>query len=502
MNSVNFEERLRELEELREVGDITKALIGFKKILNTWPREVQAWLAYGRLLYGIGQISAAEQAWQHVKKLQPCNSKLLVDLGHLYSSLRQPEKARTCFEEAKAADPTAIDPRISIALQEEKNHRFHEAREAVEQCFLIDSAGEQARYVSALLCHRENKLEQSEDQLRALIDSGPKHEYVRYAARYELAQILDRSGRFEEAMLHLNEAKNLVAALADAKILTKRQESAASSRLRKAKAYPKSILHTWSKMFPEKIRKQIPPFAFLGGHPRSGTTLLEQVLGSHPEVAAIDEPLVIGIAATASNAASWGFSSARLNVARQRYIEALHRSLGVDPDGRLLLEKNPSPTAMLPELLRVFPELRVIIAIRDPRDVVLSCYFQNIPLNQVIATWLSLEGLAKYYVHLMEVWLAVREWEGFSWIETKYEDIVTDLESEGRRVTQFLGLQWHENQRMFFEGAKKRRLYSPTYHDVTQPVYSRSVARWRNYEKYLEPILPVLEPYCRAFGYS
>ena len=102
----------------------------------------------------------------------------------------------------------------------------------------------------------------------------------------------------------------------------------------------------------------------------------------------------------------------------------------------------------------------------------------------------------------MEIWLAVREWPGFSWIETRYETIVADLEAEGRRVTEFLGLSWSEEQTRFYEKSRKKQLYSPTYQDVTRPVYSRSVGRWRAYERYLEPILPALQPYCKRFGYS
>jgi hypothetical protein len=102
----------------------------------------------------------------------------------------------------------------------------------------------------------------------------------------------------------------------------------------------------------------------------------------------------------------------------------------------------------------------------------------------------------------MDVWLAVRQWEGFSWIETRYEDTVANLHQEGRRVTEFLGLCWHEDQARFYEKSGQKRVYSPTYHDASQPVYKRSVARWNAYEKYLAPVLPALAPYCRALGYE
>ena len=72
----------------------------------------------------------------------------------------------------------------------------------------------------------------------------------------------------------------------------------------------------------------------------------------------------------------------------------------------------------------MFPELRVVIALRDPRDVVLSCYFQNILLNATNVNFLSFERLAKHYADLMDIWLAVREWDGFAWLETRYEDLV------------------------------------------------------------------------------
>lgn len=195
-------------------------------------------------------------------------------------------------------------------------------------------------------------------------------------------------------------------------------------------------------------------------------------------------------------------SPARLNVLRRRYLEDLRGEVKIRDGEKLLLDKNPSPTAFLPVWLRVFPELRVLIALRDPRDVVISCYFQNIPLTIINSNWLSLERVAKNYADLMSIWLEVREWEEFEWTETRYEDIVTDVEKEGRRVTEFLGLAWHEEQARFYEKSATKKLNSPTYHDVTQPVYGRAVGRWHAYEKYLEPVMPVLEPFCRAFGYG
>jgi hypothetical protein len=371
----------------------------------------------------------------------------------------------------------------------------------VRECLRIDGSDDQARYFSAVLDRREGRRDNAEMALRDLIASGPKHPYVRYACRYELAQLLDQIERADEAMRLLTEAKDLVRGLTDAKLLMRGYDQSAESIRQFTTAKPKDVLHQWAKFFPERKREAIPPLTFLGGHPRSGTTLLEQVLDAHPEVAALDEPPAFLEVLQPEFHKSHQLSSPRLNTLRRLYIQALKEELGPLASGKMLIDKNPSPTARLPLWLRVFPELKVLIALRDPRDVVISCYFQNIPLNSANVNFLDFDRLAKHYTDLMGIWLLVRNWTGFAWLETRYEDLVADLAGEGRRVTGFLGLQWHTDQERFYEIGARKQLFSPTYQDVTRPVYKRSVARWPAYEKYITPILPVLEPFCRQFGY-
>jgi hypothetical protein len=253
--------------------------------------------------------------------------------------------------------------------------------------------------------------------------------------------------------------------------------------------------------------------AFLGGHPRSGTTLLEQILGAHPELIAFDEPAAFNQEITnrlpptpapgTGHRDSLDTLPAKLRATmRERYVKSLLREVSGEPNARVLLDKNPSPTMSLNVWLRVFPELKVIIALRDPRDVVISCFFLNIMLNATNVNFLSLERTARHYADLMDVWLRARDLGGFDWIETRYEDVVNSLESEGQRVTEFLGLAWDPHQSHYYESSRRKFLYAPTYHDVTQPVYRRAVGRWERYAKALEPLQARLAPYCRAFGYT
>jgi Flp pilus assembly protein TadD len=495
------DKKLNEARQFLQMFDFSQAVQAYEKLTRQFPHKAGIWFEYGCAASGAGQLDLADRSWHKALELEPNNGELMLQIGHRYQALRQTAKARALFERSAAADPRGINPRMALAILLEQNHRFAEAREAIASCLAIDPRDDQARYFAALLDRRENKFEQAERGLRDLIASGPRHQYVQYASRYELAEVLNRTERFDEAMETLAEAKKLVRPMGNVDVMLKEYDEEAGKYRRSTQALPANILRTWSKEFPEKSRAAIPKLAFLGGHPRSGTTLLEQILGAHPGVAALDEPKAFTMIAAGMFNASPQLSPARLNIIRQRYVEALQKEIGGDTDDKVILDKNPSPTAKLRIWLRLFPELRVIVALRDPRDVVISCYFQNIPLNPYNANFLSLERAAIHYANLMDVWLAVRQWEGLAWIETRYEDIVTDLDREGRRVTEFLGLSWHPEQERFYEKSSKKEIYSPTYHDASQPVYARSVARWRAYEKHLKLVQPMLEPYCRVFGY-
>jgi hypothetical protein len=253
--------------------------------------------------------------------------------------------------------------------------------------------------------------------------------------------------------------------------------------------------------------------ALLGGHPRSGTTLLEQVLDAHPDIVSAEEteifkqdayiPLMRGhpddIAMFAGLAAA---TPDALQQARQNYFRSTELLLGQPLAGRFLIDKNPTYTQIVPALVRIFPETKFLIALRDPRDVVMSCFMQNFQLNQVGAACLTLAGAVEEYAALMNNWQTVKARMANPWLEVRYEDMVEDLESVARKSLDFLGVSWDPKVLGFDEHARKKMVRSPTYADVTQPVYKRAKGRWRNYQKYLEPHLEKLEPFVKAFGYE
>jgi tetratricopeptide (TPR) repeat protein len=444
-----------------ESGNFADALSLYAGLVKEFPRGAGE---YGSAAAQSGDFELADRIWEKLRSQESKNAEVIAKLAWLL--------ART--------------------------NSVEEARPAVNRCLELDPQNAQARYLAAHLDRRENKLPEAEKQLRDLIASGLKLQHVRYACHSELANILDRTERFDEAMAFLEEGKKIARQAFNLQAERKSFYEGHEKEVRQAKSLPEDILDKWSKTFPPRARNTLPAVAFLSGASRSGTTLLERVLDAHPSVAACDEPPVFKRIQARIDVAAPSIPAQRLNVLRELYVKSMATILGTPVQGKILLDKNPSRTVWLPAFLRAFPDLRVLIALRDPRDVMISLYFQDHPNTN----YLTFEQLAQHYVSVMDVWLAVRRWKGLNWLETRYEDVVADLHKEGGRVTKFLGLEWHENQSRYFERNREKPILSTNYTDVTKPVYKRSVGRWRVYEKQLTPVLPMLAPYLKEFGYE
>ena len=480
-------------------NQLADAIKIYALLAKEFPSLGTVWTEYGRAAVASGEYDLADQILETILNIGPKTADLLLYVGSEYGKIWRFAKSRALFQEAAHLEPNNLNVLVNLASLLARTASVDEARQIVDRCLKVDPKSEQARYLSAHLDRRDNKLTEAEQQFRDIIAAGTRDQHVTYFSNLELARILDRMERFDEAMSHLREAKKIGAKTLNLEDARKRFDDRRERMPRKARALPKNILGVWNNSFPSKARSALPPLAFLGGHARSGTTLLERILDAHPSVAACDESLAFMSIGPLVDVTLPEIPTTHLNFVRQRYLKNLTRTLELPVDGKLLLDKNPPVTSYLPAFLRAFPELRVLIALRDPRDVLVSCFFEDM----IQFSYLSFESLAQLYESVMNVWLAVREWNDLVWTETRYEDIVTDLQAEGSRITKFLGLEWHENQDRFHEKNREKPILSTNnYNNVTKPVYTKSVGRWQRYERYLAPALPTLEPFCKEFGYS
>jgi tetratricopeptide (TPR) repeat protein len=386
-----------------------------------------------------------------------------------------------------------------------------EAWETTEACLAQHPKEGRARYFKAFLLQRQGKNSEAETALRDLIKDPLLSLDNQANAWHLLGTVLDAVGQYKEAMESLKKSKALRRQTVNAAAMESNYDTMVASRQTLLAELKPEMVQRWRE---EAKETSCPhPLVLLGGPPRSGTTLFEQILAAHPEIIVFDEPHSFFnelLNRVNPPPPAPGLTLSRLNALTAdertyligRYLKSLLRETDEFPGAKLLLDKNPSTTGSLHLWIRLFPFSKNIIALRDPRDNVISCFFQNIPVSAANVSFLSLERTAQYYAHRMEVWLRMKELGGFEWIETRYEDIVRDLEGEGRRITSFLGLTWNDAQAKYYERARQKFVHSPTYDEVSKPVYKRAVGRWEHYAEELAPFQGILEPYLKHFGYA
>jgi tetratricopeptide (TPR) repeat protein len=499
-------------------------------------------------------LQAAEQAWQQknfqeniellerASRLDPANTRILLQLGRMQGLRFDYEAAERSFEKVvrlsprkaeamaqagahcrdfrdstlgarylqRAADEKDATPEMLAELAElyERLRRLPEANQLIERALRMNPTCPLALLGRARLERQAKRLESAEAILRTFPTNA--HRFLRVRAGYELGGVLDRQGRYDEAMDAFLKAKSIL--LPDAVPFAASLQTIHTRLQILAKNLDADLFQRWQAAG----RDLQPPhrLALLGGHPRSGTTLLEQVVDSHPEIVSVEETEIFHDEAYLSLSRRLppnspmvpvleAATTEELQKARGDYFRFMELALGQPVGDRLLIDKNPSLTFLIPALVRIFPEIKLLIALRDPRDVVLSCFMQPFyVIAQTNSAYLSLAGTAQEYAAVMGIWLAVKPWLKNPWLEVRYEDMVSDLESVARPTLAFLGAPWDAKVLGFDEHARQKTVRSPTYADVTQPVYKSAMGRWRHYQKYLDPHLAKLEPFVTAFGYE
>jgi Flp pilus assembly protein TadD len=245
---------------------------------------------------------------------------------------------------------------------------------------------------------------------------------------------------------------------------------------------------------------------FLVGFPRSGTTLLEQVLISHPDVVTLDERDALMDAERDLLRPVGGLE--RLMAAPDTVLDDYRRgywrwvaALGREVAGKVFVDKLPLNTVRLPLIARLFPKARIIFALRDPRDVVLSCFRRSFRVNAAMYEFTSLDGAARFYDAVMAFAALCRERLPLDVAEARYEDLVADFDAETQRLCAFVGLEWDPAMRDFAEAAKRRVIRTPSAAQVRRGLYATGREQWRRYADELRPVEGMLAPWVARFGY-
>ena len=455
-------------------------------------------------------FAEAERCFEEAVRVSNRKGETMNAVGHCWLDVRHYDAARKYFERLLELNPPPVMAFMRLAEIYTRLRKLDEATAVADRAMKLYPVHE-ASLLTRAKAHQAKKENDKAEQLFRVITKIPDYNpQGRAMAWYELAALADQQGRYDDAMKACNEAKALMRLIAGPalKILPRKQ----ADMKKMAETAKADLVQRWRKAGKTDLQPE-RPMALLCGHARSGTTLLEYVVDAHPGVVSADETSVFHNVAYYTlgkhvspntpfvNMLDW-LSAREMRQIRSDYFRGIESFLGEPIGNRLLLDKNPANTFDIPAVLRIFPEMKYLVALRDPRDVILSCFMQAVSILPDTSSWLTLEGTVIHYTYIMGLWTAWKEHVGDLALEVRYEDMVQDQEGTSRRVLEFLGLPWDERVMRFHEHAQTKIVRSPTFAEVGKPIYKSSVSRWRNYYKYFEPHLPKLEPFIKAFGYE
>lgn len=458
-----------------------------------------------------GDLRTAERLYRALLALNPMHGEVLFRLASICEATGRMQDALTLYKGSASTSDTIAAPHAALASLLERANRIDDAVAAVRNALRIDPRHPQALIIGARLSRRNGNVQQAREMLELCLKrsaGAPKRHLA--TVHLELAQTLDELGQYDEAFERCREGKGHWLEMPECRRFS--LESMRGIIAETLSFLKPGCVDTWADPGPDP--HGYPPIFFVG-FPRSGTTLTERMLESHPALIGSDETPFLG-EMMKSGAQLLGVTRvegflARLGDLTPAHIAQLRagywaaasaRLAGVDLAQKRLVDKMPLNIFSLPLVRRVFPGAKIIMALRDPRDCTLSCFMQMFEPNPSMIHFGTPETTAQFYAGVMDCWFASREHLGLSYIESGYEDLTQDPEGAARRLIDFLGLPWDPAVMDFQKKASERVLSTPSYRAVSQPISGKAVARWKNYQAKLAPVLPILEPYVRRLGYE
>lgn len=438
----------------------------------------------------LGDAEAARAAFTRAGELG------LIDGWRNLAVIEKGEAQITAYRRALALAPNDVASHAGLARALEARHDVAGAKEHANAALRSDPANVTARLALARVLMREKDFAGAETAVAPVLETPRAAPDQRVQALGLIGDARDRRedarGAFQAFTAANQLSLQIHGALLDA---TERLYHPESIR-RMAERVARLDVSDWPS-----AEGRAP--AFLIGFPRSGTTLLDQILSSHSGIVCLEESEhfsdalneIVAEPARALEVVS--LSAAELAQVRESYWRRVKA-----PDGAIVVDKYPLNIVVLPLIRRVFPGAKIIFALRDPRDVVLSCYQQRFAINVGMAQFLELGRAGAYYDRVMSLFELCRERLALDLHQVRYEDVVSDLESAARALCSFLGAPFEVSMLNYRETALARKIATPSARQVIEPLYNRSIGRWRRYERELAPVLPGLTAWAERYGYA
>jgi len=476
------------------------------RALELAPSDIRITFALGRLYKAAGHPREAIPVFDDTIRLDDRFVLAWREKGVCLEMLGESEAAETCYRRAVELDPRYPDGFAGLSSVAAQRGDVGAAREHAAKALALrplHSAAVCALATADLLDHDYSG---AEGQLRPLLASDDVNPQDRAVALSLLAGALDGQDRCAEAFAAYGDCKAAYAQLNANRFAKPGVETHLGFVRRLSDWFDGLGPVDWGAADAGADSGPAAGHVFLVGYPRSGTTLLENALAGHPDVCALEEKPTLEDADRAFLGDAAGLQrlldlgSAGAAEFRDAYWRRV-REHGGAADGKVFIDKSPSASASLPLIRKLFPGARILVARRDPRDVVLSCFRQPFKMNPVTYEFTGLERAARHYDALMALAEAYLRVLPIQHHLVDYRRLVADFDGTTRDACTFIGVDWTEGVRDFGATARRRNVASSSARQVQRPLYDGS-GQWRRYQAQLEPVLPILEPWVQRFGFD
>lgn len=503
---------LRRALDLMQQGQLAAAATIFQTLSGTHPDLAVAHAGLGRCLGRLGHRLRALDALRHAARLMGRGLKhgmpgdAVLDLVFEFQALHAHAESLPIIDMVLRSHPALARAHHLKALALEREKRIDEALRSAARAVALAPLENNAHLLLATLEARCGALAQARMRLEDRMPLAPPALQARMGQ--ELGRILALQGEHDSAFATTARANaTQLAALVDAGFDPERLYAELSEERRRCT--PEWIAH---HALPATGTPPYDPI-FLIGFYRSGTTLLEQMFASHPAVAVSGEadliPQVLQqLRSTCAGAhAHWTQAWESIDAdARQRlracYFERAAASIGPIPPRLRLLDKTTLNTLHIGLIRTLFPRAHIFFALRDPRDVLLSCFTQSFVPTPLTAQLLDWTQGARFYDQVMQHWHAMRPLLGASATTVRYEEVVADPQSALAPALASAGLPWVPDMTRFHEQAHRRPISTPSFAAVTRPLHADAVGRWCRHARHFDSVMPWIAPHLQAGGYA
>lgn len=462
-------------------GNLNEAITFYNKAIKTSPDYAEAYYKLGFIYFRRGKLTNAEECLNKCNQLVRNNEKALLLHGKVLHSLGKMDKSIRAFRLALKINNNSMEAISGIASVYEYKKDFDRAYKTIQPLVSESIQNDQIAIIFARFCSKLNLCDVAIDYINSCIASNKINDKeILSFLYYAKGDIYDRSKNYHEAFIAYKTANDL-----------RRLPYNEFNYRNFIDNIKSTYTHTFLTGRPVSTLYTDRPI-FIIGMPRSGTSLVEQILSSHSNVYGAGELTDIGniagkIGGRIGVPAEYSKAFRRINSETLTTFaeQYLNRLKGLDNKAKHVTDKMPHNYLYLGLISQLFPNCKIIHCIRNPLDTCLSIYFKSFNDSHEYAT--DLLDLAHHYYHykdIMDYWKGVLPLKIY---DIKYEDVISNFKGEVAGLLDFCGLEWEQNCMDFYK--TQRHVGTASENQVSQPLYSSSVNRWKNYEIEIQPLI-------------